>query len=604
MANKSINIVVSAKDKTGQGFNSASQGAKRLGDGVAKSMKVAGVAIAGLGLAAGALAIGGLAKSVKAAAEFETAMSNVSTLISGDATKAINNLRGGILRLTQSVPQTPDELGASAYDIFSAGITDADDAVMVLAESAKLATAGLGNLEGSTDLMTSAINAFQIETGKANRVSDIIFKTVKSGKTTVDELAQSFGASAPIVASAKISLEEFSAATAALTTTGLPASQSQNSLRQAVVALQKPTQEMKTLLTSLGYESGQAALEQDGLVTVMNKLQVEAGGSAETLGKAYGSVEALTAATALAGPVNEAFTATLADMTEGTNAVDEAFQKQTETFDNTVQILKNKVTAGFIRVGSVVLPILVDLTDKIGEKLTPVIDWLIPRAEQMAIVFSRDIQPAIQNASNWFKNEVIPVIRDVAVWFDEKLKPKLIVLAETMGRLWTETAPVRDLLWELFKNVVIPLTEIGFEGLISALTGITQALSTVFEWINKVTDGLYTLRDVASSVEIRLPNFDDVKSIFAGSGDTGGTIGRGGIRPIAAMAGGGMVSPYGQKPVPIIAHEGEVILNPKIPQQRKILEGGGGLNIGTVNVNSVMDWRIFKRELQMEMATR
>lgn len=74
---------------------------------------------------------------------------------------------------------------------------------------------------------------------------------MKAGKTDIAQISQAFGATAPIISAAGISLEEFSAATAALTTSGLPASQAQGALRQATISLIKPTKEMKELLNSV-----------------------------------------------------------------------------------------------------------------------------------------------------------------------------------------------------------------------------------------------------------------------------------------------------------------------------------------------------------------
>ena len=82
-------------------------------------------------------------------------------------------------------------------------------------------------------------------------MSDILFKTVKAGKTTISELAQGFGATAPIVQAAGASLEDFQAATAALTA-GTPAAQAQTQIRAAMVALQKPTKEMSAIMHRLG----------------------------------------------------------------------------------------------------------------------------------------------------------------------------------------------------------------------------------------------------------------------------------------------------------------------------------------------------------------
>ena len=71
-------------------------------------------------------------------------MTNVSTLIGGDATAQVTKLKEGIQDLTRKLPKSAEDLGASAYAIFSAGVTDTSKALTVLENSTKLAVAGLG----------------------------------------------------------------------------------------------------------------------------------------------------------------------------------------------------------------------------------------------------------------------------------------------------------------------------------------------------------------------------------------------------------------------------------------------------------------------------
>lgn len=130
----------------------------------------------------------------------------------------------------------------------------AGDAMMVLEKSAELATAGLGQTTEAVDLSTSAINAFGLKGKRAEKAFETIFLTVKSGKTTVAELAQSFGMVAGTAATAGIEFDELMAATAALTTTGLKASVAQTQLRSATLSIIAPTTDMTKALKELNIE--------------------------------------------------------------------------------------------------------------------------------------------------------------------------------------------------------------------------------------------------------------------------------------------------------------------------------------------------------------
>ena len=205
-------------------------------DNATKTFSLVGVGAAAMGAAV----VAGLASSIKKAAEFEKQMSNISTLISGDSTEAMGRLKKGIMEMAQEIPVSQEDLGVGLYDVLSAGVKGAAEQMGVLESSAKLAVAGIGTTQEAVDIMTSAINAFGLDSSDAESISDTLFKTVSAGKNTVSQLSQAFGATAPIVASAGFTLEDFSAAVATMTANGAPASQAQNSIRQAVVALQKP----------------------------------------------------------------------------------------------------------------------------------------------------------------------------------------------------------------------------------------------------------------------------------------------------------------------------------------------------------------------------
>ena len=128
-----------------------------------------GVSVASVGSA--------LVNSIQKAAAFETTIGNLKTLIGGDAA-GIETMKNGILELSKSIPRSAEELGSAAYDILSAGVSDASDALAVLESSGKLAVAGLGSTKEAVDLVTSAMNAFKIPASEADAIANTVFSTV------------------------------------------------------------------------------------------------------------------------------------------------------------------------------------------------------------------------------------------------------------------------------------------------------------------------------------------------------------------------------------------------------------------------------------------
>lgn len=341
--NPEVTAIISAKDKASAVLN-----------GFGLSLKNVGV------IGATTFAVGIGVKAVQAAANFETALANVSTLLDGDAVPAINNLRQGILDLSSEVPKSADELGLAAYDIVSAGITDTSEALKVLRASSRLAVAGLGDTKQAVNLMTSAINAFREQNLKADDIANILFSTVKAGKTTVEELAVSFGNVAAGATTAGVTLQELQAATAALTTVGVRTSTAQERLRALFDELTRSTGKLSDGLKVAGVQNTKMQIQSQGLKSVLDDLLKSVNGDIVAFKNLFSSVEAGGAAVFLVDAASQAYTDTLAKMNAGTNVLDEAVQKQTETFNAQVQLLKNEFNKVMIQAGTVILPVLIE----------------------------------------------------------------------------------------------------------------------------------------------------------------------------------------------------------------------------------------------------
>lgn len=354
MADKNLKFVIQGVDKLTPEMDKIAGNSEKMGKRVHSSGlmgKVGILAMAGAATAA-ATAI------VKTGAEIESGMANISTIID-TGTESISDMEKEIIEMSKGTAVPLTDMIDSMYDIRSAGIS-ASGAMNTLQASADLAVGGLGTTKEASNLLTSAINAFGLEAEDSEEIANVLFETVKAGKTTVSELAQSFGATAPVIAQAGFALEDFQAATAALTTTGLPASQAQNSLRQAVISLTKPTKEMSDLFTQLSV-TGLPDMIEKGMTMgqIFSELDRAAGGNADTLTRAFGSVEAYGAAVGLANTVTESYESTLLGMNDTTNLLTDAVDKQNETMNAQVQLMKNQLSASMNELAKVGLPIVV-----------------------------------------------------------------------------------------------------------------------------------------------------------------------------------------------------------------------------------------------------
>lgn len=408
-----------------------------------------------VGITAPLAALG--AASVKSFSDFQASMANVSTLVD-TATEDMGAMERQVLAIARRTPVAMEDLTSALYDIRSAGIAAAD-AMNVLEGSSRLAVAGLGTTKEATDLVTSAINAFRLEGEEQERVYDTIFKTVKSGKTTISQLAQGFGAVAGTVANANVKLDEYLASVAALTTTGLPAAQAHTQIRAAIAGLTRETKETSAVFEQLGVRDFKGLVQQSGgMVAAFQRIVQAVNGNDAAIIKLVGSVEAYNAILGLTGSQNAAFESTLDGMRNGSNAVDEAFAKQNATFEATMTRLQNSMKSAAVSIGTVLVPVL--------EKLA---GWL----SQAADAFN-DLSPGAQR--------VVVVVGALAAG----IGPLLVVLG-TMAQSIGALIPVLTLLG---RTITILIASTGPIGLLIAAIGAVVAIWANWDTIGPIVEGM------------------------------------------------------------------------------------------------------------------
>ena len=355
-----LNIVIKAKNEAGKVLGNFDNQLKKT-TGISAGAKAA---IIGVGIAAGAMALKIGKDAVKAAADFEKSMSDVSTLIDTN-TESMDEMKKAVLNMSKEVPVPLADLTASLYDVRSAGIS-ASGAMDVLKQSAVLATAGLGTTKEATNILTSAINAFGLDAKESNKWANVFFEAVKAGKTTVSGLAQGFGQIAPLAYEVGIKFEELMGITSAMTTSGLDASIAYTQVRAAVSNLLKPTKEMQEIYTKLGITNIKTKITQDGLTQTIRNLSEATNGNNEMLAKAFGSVEALNAVMMLNNETGNKAIEIIKGMTDGVNLMDEAFVKQKNTFASNMILFQNSINSVLIPLGNKILPIIVKGIDALN----------------------------------------------------------------------------------------------------------------------------------------------------------------------------------------------------------------------------------------------
>jgi len=332
-----------------------------------KKMKIAGAAMIG--------AVAGIATaSLKMAGDFDGAMREVNTmmLLNEDEFKAFSKEIQGLAR-DMGVDAT--EAANALYQAISAGVPK-ENAVDFLRIATKAAIGGVTDTKTAVDGLTSVMNAFKIPMGDAQKVADLMFTTVKGGKTTFEELSAAMFNVAPLAAAAGVKFETVSAALATMTKQGVPTSVATTQLRQAIQAIIKPTAEMKTALEGLGYASGDALIEEKGLAGALDLLTDASGGSNEVLGRMFGSVEGLQAVLALTGDNAQTFASDIDAMGNSAGAATDAFDQMEKSTKRQFEKLKVQMQDIAITIGSALMPALQKMLDTLAPIIEKVVNWI------------------------------------------------------------------------------------------------------------------------------------------------------------------------------------------------------------------------------------
>ena len=225
-------------------------------------------------------------------AEADKAAAAVRTL-GVDSEVLRRELLGVSNELEGLVSQT--ELTTAAYDVASAGFTDAAGAAKILKAASLGAVGGLADLNTVADATTSVLNAYGLSSDKAAKLVDGFIQTQNDGKIVVAQYAQQIGRVAPIAAAAGVGIDELNAAISTVTAQGVPIESTFAGLRQVIASVIKPTDEASKAAEALGIDFSSAAIKTKGFGGFLEEVVQKTGGSEVALTKLFGSVEALAA---------------------------------------------------------------------------------------------------------------------------------------------------------------------------------------------------------------------------------------------------------------------------------------------------------------------
>lgn len=432
-----------------------------------------------IGVAAGVGAItAALIGTTKQAMDFETSFAEVRTLVNDMPESGLNELKQGLVDLSKQTGILTHESIPAMYQAISASVP-ADNVVAFLETASKNAIGGVTDLQTSVDGLTTVLNAYGLETSEVMNISDIMFETMKRGKTTIGELSSYMFNVAPVASSVGVAFSDVSAAIATVTAQGVPTAQATNYLRQAIIELSDEGREAgKTFKQLAGQTFKDFLASGKNLQDALQIMEKKAKASGVGINQLFGSIEAGNAILSLTGTNTERFTNDLEAMANAAGATEEAFKKIDET---PAQRLK-KIRAQFSA-----------MTLEIGNKL-------LPTAEKLIAVVETNM-PKITKTISAVGNVIVGLVK-----YGNLLLPVVIGLGTGFVAL----------------NVALAITA---PASIGAATGI-KAIAVAFTTLNASTGGLVlAIGAVALALATLILNADKVLAVLDKLGAKLGVLG-------------------------------------------------------------------------------
>lgn len=396
--------------KTGKATEQSLEGTNKTSKGLSKSLVALGLSVGGVALAA--------KKVLGDWSRFNNAMLEVET-IAGSTKAEMKALRLEALRLAQSLGVDAADAAGGFYQAISAGVATEDVAEFTKV-AAQLAKGGLSDVASSTDLLTTALNAYKIEASEAESISDKLFKTVQLGKTNIPQLASSFGRAATAAAQSGVDINELLGIVAETTKQGVKTAEVFTMVKAAITALLNPSEDMAAIYQELGVASGRQLIASRGLAGALEAVRNATAGNDAVTVKALRSVEAFSLAMSVTGDNIDNVRRSTKEITEAMGDTARA----SETTSETVGVAFKKLGNSFLILSENIIK-AIDADLKFGEWVSSVADTLAD--EEVGKAFGQSLQ-------NYFSLGTTAIIR-----YQEELK-KAAEFEEKLERLRQESS--------------------------------------------------------------------------------------------------------------------------------------------------------------------
>lgn len=343
-------------DELGDKTEETTKKSKKFGDKSTDAVISLQDVIAGAGIVAGLKAIGSaFMECSEAASEFQTNVAMVSTVADTNVLSA-EQLSTQISKLSQDTGKSVNEIAEATYNAISAGV-DTADAVNTVGEATKLATAGFTSSASALSVLTTAMNAYQLDASEITNISDSLVTSQNLGVLTIDQMASSMGKAISTASAYSVDLYNLESSYISLTKAGISVEESTTYVASMMNELGDAGSDVSKILqeeTSMSF--GQLMSSGYSLSDVLGVLYNSVEQDSEAFMNLWGSAEAGKAGNAIINQGLETFNTNLGKLANSAGTTQRAYDTMTNTTEYNTQKLKNSMNNLSIAVGNKINP--------------------------------------------------------------------------------------------------------------------------------------------------------------------------------------------------------------------------------------------------------
>ena len=323
------------------------------------------LATAGILLALGAIA-NGFEKCSEAASEFERNSAMVST-VADSTILTSDQISAQITELSNATGKSVNELAEASYNAISAGVNTAD-AVGTVGEATMLAEAGFTSSTSALSVLTTAMNAYQMEATEITNISDSLVMSQNLGVLTIDQMASSMGKAISTASAYNVGLYNLESGYISLTKAGISVEESTTYISSMMNELGAAGTAVADILQAeTGKTFGQLMKDGYSLSDVLEILYNDVNQNSEAFMNLWGSAEAGKAGNAIINQGLEQFNTNLGLLSNSAGTTEKAYEAMTDTTTHANERMSNSLENLSIAIGDDLNPAISDLQNEIAD---------------------------------------------------------------------------------------------------------------------------------------------------------------------------------------------------------------------------------------------